>query len=405
MRKSKFANAQKGFFACTIVAVLTMAAIANIAINFSGLQSAYAADDNNWYVGKGAKSNMYVTYKIQHQDTNQGRPFLMTIYFKEFNNTAHYWIAPVFVVDQGKVINGTFHLSDLDLTALGSSNIPTQMAPYRSAYQNSLAWLAAFVPKPGQALNAPYWGKIASIGGSPIAPGSTAQVTVPAGKFDTSLISYHKGVDNNIWINKDLPYPVKASTFADVTTGNPPIQYAFELQAIGQGQPNIPKSQQQIPKPGLTVQTARGTYIMQLFWEPDPIQAGKDTKFAVLFQTAAKNIATQVSYSFKVTDSNGTVIKDLKDQKAPDGNGTQVIKFSKDGPAQIQVSVDAVAGNPMGDFVESANFGIVVSPAVVPEFPITVTTMLMTVIIGLVVIFTRLKSSNTMGNSKLFGNQ
>ena len=114
-----------------------------------------------------------------------------------------------------------------------------------------------FVPKPGQALNAPYWGKIASIGGSPISPGSKAQVTIPAGKFDTTLISYHKGVDNNIWINKDLPYPVKATTFADVTTGNPPIQYAFELQAVGQGQPTIPKSQLQIPKPGLTVQTAK----------------------------------------------------------------------------------------------------------------------------------------------------
>ena len=111
-----------------------------------------AADDNNWYVGKGAKANMYVTYKIQHQDTNQGRPFLITIYFKEFNNTAHYWIAPVFVVDQGKVINGTFHLSDLDLTALGSSNIPTQMAPYRSAYQNSLAWLAAICSKTGSSI-------------------------------------------------------------------------------------------------------------------------------------------------------------------------------------------------------------------------------------------------------------
>ena len=32
--------------------------------------------------------------------------------------------APTFVVDQGKVINGTLHLSDLDLTALGSSPIP-----------------------------------------------------------------------------------------------------------------------------------------------------------------------------------------------------------------------------------------------------------------------------------------
>ena len=59
----------------------------------------------------------------------------------------------------------------------------------------------------------------------------------------------------------------------------------------------------------------------------------------------------------------------------------------------------------MGDFVESANFGIVVSPAVVPEFPITVTAMLMTAIIGLVVILTRIKGSSSLGNDKLFGNQ
>ena len=31
-----------------------------------------AAADNNWYVGQGAKANMYVTYKIQNHDTNQG---------------------------------------------------------------------------------------------------------------------------------------------------------------------------------------------------------------------------------------------------------------------------------------------------------------------------------------------
>lgn len=76
----------------------------------------------------------------------------------------------MFVVDKGKVINGTLHLSELDLTALGKSQIPSEMKPYRSAYTSSLEWLAAFVPKPGQSLSAPYWGKIASIGGSPIAP-------------------------------------------------------------------------------------------------------------------------------------------------------------------------------------------------------------------------------------------
>ena len=89
----------------------------------------------------------------------------------------------MFVVDKGKVINGTFHLSDLDLSVLGSSKIPSELSPYRSAYTSSLQWLAAFVPKPGQSLSAPYWGKIASIGGSPISPDGRVKVTVPAGIF------------------------------------------------------------------------------------------------------------------------------------------------------------------------------------------------------------------------------
>lgn len=204
-------------------------------------EKAYA-QNNNWYVGKGAQENTYYTYNVQHYDTKQGRPFLMTIYFKEFNEREQYWVAPVFVIDQGKVINGTFHLSSLDLSVLGSSDIPDEMAPYRSAYSRSLHWLASFVPKPGQSLTAPYWGKIASIGGSAIAPSGSAKVQVPAGTFDTTVISWHKGVDNNIWINPNIPYPVKAETFADVTTGTPPIQYTFELQAVGQGQPPLPKS-------------------------------------------------------------------------------------------------------------------------------------------------------------------
>ena len=152
----------------------------------------------------------------------------MTIYFKNFNATGHYWDAPTFVVDRGNVINGTFHLSDLDLTALGSSIIPKEMLPYKGAYTSTLQWLSAFVPKPGQSLTAPYWGKIASIGGQAISPSGNQKITTPAGTFDTTTISWHKGRDNIIWINKDLPYPVKAETYADVTTGIPPIQYKFQ---------------------------------------------------------------------------------------------------------------------------------------------------------------------------------
>ena len=104
------------------------------------------------------------------------------------------------------------------------------MNPYRSAYATTLTWLAAYVPQPGQSLSSPSWGKIGSIGGSEIKPSGAAKVTTPAGTFDTTDISYHKGgVDNHIYPNKDMPYPIKAETFADVTSGKPPIQYAYEL--------------------------------------------------------------------------------------------------------------------------------------------------------------------------------
>jgi len=347
------------------ISLVLLAALLMVALTktpFSLFGNVYAQDV--WYVGKGAHPNMYVTYKIQDHDTNQGQPFTMTIYLKDFDKAHNYWIAPVFVNDQGEIINGTFHLSDLDLTALGSSIIPPALLPYKNAYKNSLQWLAAFVPKPGQSLTAQYWGKIAAIGGSPIAPSGTGTVTTPAGSFPTSIITWHKGVDNNVWINKDFPYPIKAQTFADVTTGNPPVQYAFDLQATGQGQPPIPKSVVELPKSPLTLQTARGTYFIKLFWEPETIRTNNVTKFGVQFMDNTQNAVSGVSYSFKIMDANGTSIVDLHDQKAPDGitpiENIHKVKFDKPGPITARVSVDAVGGNPMGDFVESSDFKLVV---------------------------------------------
>jgi hypothetical protein len=354
-------------FSFALVAVLIITAMmTKITMGSIGIKNAYAADDNNWFLGKGAKPNMYVTYKIYEHDTNEGQPFEMTIWFKQQDKTRN-WIAPVFVVDQGKVISGTFKLSALDLTALGTSILPKEMSPYRNAYANSLQWLASFVPKPGQSLSAAYWGKIAAIGGSAISPSGTAKVTLPAGTFDTNVITWHKGVDNHIWINKDLPYPVKAQTFADVTTGIAPIQYTFDLLAIGQGQPTTPKTQIEIPKPPLTLQTARGTYYIKLFWEPKLIEAANDTKFGILFMDNSQSIIKDVSYSFVITDSNGTVLKDVKDQKALNGNGTQIVKFDKGGPVDVLVSVDAVSGGTNGDFVENAKFRLIVTSPIIPR--------------------------------------
>jgi len=348
-------------FGLALAAILITTAITSIANTSGGIVKNAYGQSNNWYVGKDIQPNTYYTYKIQ-TDVDNGQPFIMTIYFKQFNSTGKYWVAPAYVVNsKGEVINGTLNLSDLDLSVLGTSKAPDNMQPYLAAYTSSIHWLASFVPKPGQSLSSAYWGKIASIGGSPIAPGGSSKVTVPAGTFDTKVITYHKGVDNNIWIAPNLPYPVKAQTFADVTSGNPPVQYAFDLQATGQGQPPIPKSQLVIPKPPLTIQTARGTYYIQLLWDPQTIQVGKPTNFGVIFQDNSKTIQPGVAYSFKVTDSSGKVISDVHDQNAQDGTGKQSnIIFTKAGPAKVLVSIDAVQGQPTGEFVENGNFDVVV---------------------------------------------
>ena len=224
----------------------------------------------------------YVKYKMSHFDTNNGGEFTMVIYFKDQDDKGN-WIAPVYVEDQGKVINGTFILSPLDLSALGTSKIPPEMAKYRSAYANSLQWLAAYVPKLGQSLNAGSWGKIASIGGPEIKPVGHQELNIPAfpNPIDITRVEYYKSVSSNMYILNEFPYPVMAKTYVDVTTGSPPIQFQYILTETGKGEPEIPQSSIMEVNPPFLQRTARGDYFMQLDWNPVPIMAGKETTFTL----------------------------------------------------------------------------------------------------------------------------
>jgi hypothetical protein len=287
----------------------------------------------------------------------------MTIYFKSYNNTGNYWIAPTYVAFQGKVINATLHLSGLDLTALNTVNLPPEMRDFISGYKDSLQWLASFASKGyPQSLTAPYWGKLAAIGGSPIAPGGSATVSTPAGTFHTTVVTWHYGVDNNVYVEPNMPYPVKATAYAAVaSSANPPIQFAFELQATGQGQPPVPKSTLYMPKPPITIQTGRGTYFVELVgWQPPTITAGKPTQFGLLFKDSSQNVLNGVIYSTKASQGN-TVVAQQSDQQAQQGTGITTVTFPKPGPATLYVSVDSVAGVPSGEFVESVTFNLVVS--------------------------------------------
>jgi hypothetical protein len=49
-------------------------------------------------------------------------------------------------------------------------------------------------------------------------------------------LGWHKGVDNKIWVDSSVPFPVKALVYVDVTTGVPPPDYTLELVKMGNSQ-------------------------------------------------------------------------------------------------------------------------------------------------------------------------
>lgn len=362
---------------CTlgIAAVLLLATASMIGSPvFSGTQkSAYAAD-NNWFLGEGAQKDMYVIYRVSFFDLNDGRTFEMMIHFKDQDEKGN-WIAPAYIIDGTTVLQGELRLSALDLTVLGgSSKFPPEMSDYIGAYTSTLKWLSAYVPRPGQSLTSASWGKIGSIGGSEIKPAGSEKVSFPgapdvcgANTCETTLIQYHKSVDNKIWVLNEFPYPVKALTYVDITTGNPPKQYEFELLLKGSGAPPAPTGVEVIPKPPLTKDTGRGTYKITLSWEPESIEAGKTTDFAVRFAEGNGFPLDQVNYDLTIRDGSSTVIEEFKNKNTEaTGIGSHTVNLNKTGSLKVTVVMNSISGaKPSGDFVESADFGI----AVVPEFP------------------------------------
>ena len=107
---------------------------------------------------------------------------------------------------------------------------------YAIAFKSSLGWLAAFATgNEGDRIHGPQkfsdaaWGKIGAIGGGQLIPKRMETITTPAGTADTVVVGWYSGNNNEIWIVDEFPYPVKALTYAWVTTGVAPIMHKYTL--------------------------------------------------------------------------------------------------------------------------------------------------------------------------------
>lgn len=350
-----------------------------------------AQQDDTWYLGKSAKANTYYIYNIQDIDVNEGAPYTMALYFKEQDSTGN-WVVPVYIIENnGNVIQGTLSLGDNLAIRTSGSTIPKEMNPYIDGYKDSLTWLEAFTSKgKPQSLKAISWGKIACIGCGTLDPAGSEKVTAAGTTYDATVLVNHRGQkDSKIWVAKELPYPVKALTYADVTTGQPPIQYAFDLKETGSGQPPVVQSQVKIPTPPLTLNTGRGTYVITLNWSPEQIQPGQETTFTTSFTDSKGAALKRVNYDLTIRSaSNNTVIQQFKNEFTGDDNTGEVkAKFAAGGPVIINVKVNSISGIDTGNFVEDANFAL----AVVPEFPVGIASVVSIAAIAVAVILARMR--------------
>jgi hypothetical protein len=203
----------------------------------SGAASSGGVDRaGSWYPGENLGINDYFKYELCHAEYKDCSDFWFTMWVEKevVENNEEKLRIQVLVEDGNKVIKGYMDVGKLAPEPTGGSD---NISSYRSVYKSTLAWLSAFATaetdlagKGPKEFTKPSWGKIANIGGEQVSPIGLQTITTPAGEYDTVVIGWKTGgITSHIWVVDEFPFPVKASTWVQVTEGIPPQEYKFVL--------------------------------------------------------------------------------------------------------------------------------------------------------------------------------
>jgi len=219
---------------------VTPAAFADHIQAGSGIGAGLGGVNNpgSWYPGENLKVGDYFKYKVCHAEYKDCTEFWFSMWVEKevFGGPEDKLRFQILVEDGNKVLKGQMDVGTLAPEPMGGT-VSANIMKYTSVYKNSITWLSSFATAPTdqpgkgpKAFMKPSWGKIANIGGEQVAPIGTEPTTVPAGQFDTVLIGWKSGgVTSHISVVDEFPYPVKASTWVQVTEGASPQEYRFVL--------------------------------------------------------------------------------------------------------------------------------------------------------------------------------
>jgi hypothetical protein len=290
-----------------------------------------------WYPGQGLKQGDFYRYNVCWTDWKNCAPLEIDFWVKNQTSDSTGWNLEMLAIDGSIVQKGMVSIgTETPNPTYSDSNI----ADYSNVYKNTIAWLDAFSSKHNaQTLGSPSWGRTGSVGGQSVASMGQQPVTIQAGTFQTWVLGWHKGVDNQIWIDPSLSFPVKAIVYTDVTSGIPPPDYNLELLQYGNSptEPSFLKVSSsgmvginpQCPSPDMvndsvhdTKTTDSGSMIIEYRYSPSSPHIGCPVEWRISFE---KNFDpsqrySNVQYDIFTTDDAGHQI----DSVAQD-NGRQAL--------------------------------------------------------------------------------
>ena len=205
-------------------------------IEAGGVSSDTLPSGTTWYAGEGLKQGDFFSYSTCFVDYKECTNFEMDFWIKgdKIVGSETKWLVEVVVYDGNKIIVGEMELGKIAPEPTGGTE---NLSVYRGAFKSSISWLSAFATSDGssggkgpKAFSEVSWGKIGNIGGQQVIPSAIETITVPAGTWETVVMSWKTGgAVSKVWIADDFPFPVKAATYTHVSEGIPPPEYVFEL--------------------------------------------------------------------------------------------------------------------------------------------------------------------------------
>jgi len=302
------------------------------------MQNAFAQGDiltegirdntGSWWVGEGLKKGDQFSYRMCHVDFSECSDFEMNLWIEGDISvgTETKWLVQTVVYDRIYVIPGTMELGKIAPEPTGGS---AELSKYRGAFKTSIVWLSAFAnANEPKAFSKPSWGKIANIGGQQIIPKEMQTITVPAGTFETALITWKTGGEiSKVWVLDEFPFPIKAETFTHVSSGIAPPEYQFQLLDYKENVQTNPFAGIEAKLPGILkegcpqnydlVDVKRSTnnfaYLLEVKYGPENPSPGCQIEWFINFKNKfdQTEFLNQVQYDIFVVDENLTPLRSI----------------------------------------------------------------------------------------------